>query len=91
MKRTQKLAVAALTLLIAAGCAPLTEAQRDDIRLRKAEYQEEFIVFRTACFADRGRIVIDALRSLDRNNLPRPGDRYYCTLPGGRTTSGPSS
>ena len=65
-------------VLLATGCISLTEAQLEAREYRRADFKNEFIDFRQRCRAAGGRIIIDAKQSLDRNDMPHRGDRYYC-------------
>ena len=65
-------------ILLAAGCISLTEAQLEAREYRRADFRNQFTDYRQACLAAGGTIIIDAKQSLDRNDMPHRGDRYYC-------------
>lgn len=66
------------TIVLVSGCASLTEAQLEARDYRRFDFKHQFIDFRQRCLAAGGRVIIDAKQSLDRHDLPRRGDRYYC-------------
>lgn len=65
-------------VLVATGCISLTEAQLEARDYRRADFRNQFIDYRQRCLASGGKIFIDAKQSLDRDDLPHRGDRYYC-------------
>lgn len=80
MRRPRVLRAAVLlpAVLLATGCISLTEAQLEAREYRRADFRNQFIDYRQRCLAASGRIIVDAKQSLDRNDLPHRGDRYYC-------------
>lgn len=75
--RLARLAVIAGLLLIA-GCAPLSEAQKEAREYRRVEYEAQFLMYRADCHARGGRVYIMANQKVGRDGVPSPGDRYVC-------------
>ena len=78
MKRSAAMSLCAIAL---SGCAPLTMADTDARDYATVEFQNRFVLDRSACFEKGGRIEVagDAVR-IDRNGVPRRKTRYVCVL-----------
>ena len=63
--------------LLAQGCATTAE-DRFLVDYNRHTFQSEFVAFRDTCWRAGRRVVVDSRRGLDRDELPLPGDRYYC-------------
>lgn len=68
-----------LGLLLCAGCAGLSEAELEAREYRRVDHAERFRDFRRRCLNAGGFVHIDARHAVDRDGVPKPGDRYYCT------------
>lgn len=78
MKRQLAITLLATALMAIPGCT-LTPEQRDDREYRREYFEAQFIDFRQRCWANGGRILIDAKQSLRKGDIPRRGDRYFCS------------
>ena len=69
----------AVAAVLAAGCAPLSEASRDEIDYSRADFRNRFIADRARCrFEGRHFLIIGWGGSLDRDGIPRTRVRYVC-------------
>ncbi len=68
-----------VTVLLTAGCAPMTEAQREAREYDRVDFRNQFIEDRDSCLASGGRIYINGHGGvLDRNDVPRTRVYYVC-------------
>ena len=70
-----------LVLMIAmtAGCAPMTQASRDDREYSRTDYRNKFLEERANCRATNGRFVVQGWGgALDRDGIPRTRVGYHC-------------
>lgn len=66
--------------IFAAGCAPMTEAQRTAREYSRIDFQNRFVEARTRCTATGRRIVITSYGGgVDGNGIPRSRVSYICT------------
>ena len=70
-----------LTVCLFSGCAPLSEAEREEREYSRTEWREQFIAHRDECNAIGGRMEFDGSAQRDRNGVPKYKVRYICTLP----------
>lgn len=75
MKRIAILIAVALPLT---GCATLDEEARESREYRRGDLQARYLEYRRQCYAEGGRIYVNATGSLDRNGVPKRGSRYTC-------------
>ena len=77
---TQKaLLFLSVTVLLTAGCAPMTEAQRDAREYDRVDFRNQFIEDRVRCRAGGGHMYIDGSgTTLDREDIPRTRVHYVC-------------
>ena len=72
-----------LVFLLAAvflnGCAPMTEAQREEMQYKRAEWKAQFVADRSTCNARGGTLIVDHGAFLDRDGIPRSRAVYTCT------------
>lgn len=78
------LATTMLAIIAAAlpGCAATTAedaAERERREYLRRDYEARFVEFRRQCLSHGGTVVVDSLRDLRRNGVPRPGSFYRCT------------
>ncbi len=71
--------MAALAVLSASACAPLTERERDARNYRQLDFELRYLEFRERCRARGGLIVVEAGGRIGRRAAPRRTDRYRCT------------
>lgn len=74
-----RLATSLLLMSWLAGCAGMSEPDRDKHEYADAEFRQKFIEDRDRCLASGRTIVIngDGAR-LDRNGVPKVRVNYYC-------------
>lgn len=76
-----RIGVVALSLaaVLTTGCAPMSEARRDEIDYSRADFRNKFIEDRARCrFEGRQLLVIGWGGSLDRDGIPRTRVSYAC-------------
>ena len=68
-----------VTVLLTAGCAPMTEAQREAREYDRVDFRNQFIEERDRCLERGGRMYIDGSGGrLDRDDIPRTRTYYVC-------------
>jgi len=69
-----------IAIVLTAGCAPMTEAQREAREYDRIEFRNRFLEDRARCNAIGGRIFILANSGLlDRDGVPKSRVYYTCT------------
>ncbi len=68
-----------VAVLLTAGCATMTEAQRDAREYERVDFRNQFIADRGRCLARGGRIYVGGPGGiLDRDDIPRTRVFYAC-------------
>ncbi len=78
MTKLGKLLGVVPVLFLMTGCAGLSANQQLDRDIRNLEYAERFKLDSRRCFANGGRIVVDALGEFGRDGVPKHRARYVC-------------
>ena len=78
MTKPGNLLLTVVVLSFTTGCAGLSVEQQTDREFRNLEYAERFRADSRRCFANGGRIVVDALGELGRDGVPKHRARYVC-------------
>lgn len=78
MTKLGNLLLIAAVLFLVTGCAGLTADQQLDRDIRNLEYAERFKLDSRRCFANGGRIVVDALGKRGRDGVPKHRAHYVC-------------
>ena len=69
-----------VTVLLAAGCAPMTEAEREAREYSRVDFRNQFIENRNRCHARGGRIYVQGFGgAVDRDGIPRSRVLYICS------------
>ena len=76
--RTTITTVGMVSLLFIAGCAPLTEQQKEEREYRRVDWQNQYVAYNNRCLEVGGRMVVQA-SSMRFNGIPQRGDYYACT------------
>ncbi|MEO1246160.1 MAG: hypothetical protein AAFX56_10810 [Pseudomonadota bacterium] len=67
-----------LAVLLASGCASLSEPRLEARTYANADYENRFRDYRASCHRGGGRIYVMATGKVGRDGIPNRGDRYYC-------------
>ena len=76
--KARRLATILPVIVILTGCAGLTERELEERNYERANYEAEFIDYRTRCSVRGKRMWISARGTVGRDGIPSPGDHYYC-------------
>lgn len=69
-----------VTVLLMAGCAPMTEAQREAREYSRVDFRNQFIEDRNRCQANGGRMYIQGFGgAVDNDGIPLTRVYYVCT------------
>jgi len=73
----------ALTLVIAAaaclgGCATLSDREAEAREYRQVDFKARYLEYRSRCRAGGGWILVQPAGRLNRDGIPRRGDRWRC-------------
>lgn len=66
-------------LLMLAGCATLDEAELEARQYERIDHKERFRDFRRRCVSGGGHVIINAPMRIDRDGVPDPSSRYFCS------------
>ena len=70
--------VSVLVIAFCAGCAPMTEAQREAREYARVEFRDQFRTEREICQMRGGRFIYDGVAELDRDGVPKTRVWFEC-------------
>ena len=81
MKQATTRTFTVVSLLITAflvGCAPMTEAEREEREMARVEFREQFVFDREYCRSQGGLFVFNGAAEVDRDGIPKTKTLYRC-------------
>jgi hypothetical protein len=70
--------VSVVVSALCAGCATMTEAEREEREMARVEFREQFVFDREYCRSQGGRFIFNGAAEVDRDGIPKTKTRYQC-------------
>ena len=70
--------ISVMIAVFCVGCAPMTEAEREEREMARVEFREQFVFDREYCRSQGGRFIFNGAAEVDRDGIPKTKTLYQC-------------